>query len=101
MFNKRHTAFFHTLQHCYPSERCSLLKIVNTDVIRMLAEIALNILRGNVKLTKHQFLRLGRYKQSLRTLGNRKVSLKNKRQILGQQGGFLPLLLPVIASLLT
>jgi hypothetical protein len=100
MFTKRQMAILHTLQQSRPRERSSLLTSVDGDIIRILSEICLNILRGNVTLSKMQVHRLKRHKQTVRSLAKRNVSIKDKRHQLVQRGGFLPLLLPVIASAL-
>jgi hypothetical protein len=73
---------------------------VDNDIIRLLSEICLNLLRGNVKLSPGQIHRLKRHKQILRSLATRNISVKEKRRKLIQRGGFLPLVLPVIASTL-
>ena len=69
------------------------------EVIRTLCECALNVLKGNVPLTAHQKTKLRKHKKRLRTLVNKKVSLKKKRSVL-QTGGFLGVLLKPVLSVL-
>jgi hypothetical protein len=72
---------------------------VENDIIKLLTEIAHNTLQGNIPLNTLQLKRLRKYKQMLRTLSNRAVSLREKRDlVVRQRGGFLPILLPIIAS---
>ena len=58
----------------------------------------------HVKKLKHKKLRpsqrkvLAANRSKLRKLANSKVSLKSKRKMLTQRGGFLPALIPLIAS---
>ena len=79
-----------------------MLAGIESDIIHALSEIALNILRGNVQLSRQQVQRLQRHKQALRALASRAIPLRRKRALLlvKQRGGFLPLLLPLIASIL-
>ena len=63
-----------------------------------LRECALNVIKGNVPLSKHQFQKLKKYKKNLRDLSKKRTSFKERLQI-EQRGGFLPaFLLPIIGS---
>lgn len=66
---------------------------------RALREVAHNVLKGNVKLSKGQFKKLSKHKKTVRELAKKRLPLKVKKA-LHQKGGFLPaLLLPVLGSL--
>lgn len=75
----------------------------SNSLIKCLSECAWNILHGKVRLNYNQTKKLRRYKTSLRLLGNRKASLRRKREVLqkgsGQVGGFLGTLVSVLAPL--
>ena len=64
-----------------------------------LVEIAENIIKGNVKLTGAQLSGLRRKKKHVGMLMDPKKTKTEKRKAL-QVGGFLPLLIGLIASLL-
>lgn len=65
-----------------------------------LRECALNVIRGNVPLSKHQFKKLQKFKKYLRQLSQKKTSLKRRLHI-EQRGGFLSsLLLPILGSVI-
>ena len=64
-----------------------------------LVEIAENIIKGNVKLTSVQLNGLKRKKKHVSVLVDPKRTENEKRKAL-QVGGFLPLLIGPIASLL-
>jgi hypothetical protein len=101
MFTKRQTSILNTLSKSRPKERKTILTGVDNDIIRILAEIALNVLHGTVRLSQAQIRRLKRHKQILRALASKRIPIKSKRAIvLKQRGGFLPLLLPIVASAL-
>ncbi len=102
MFTKRQALNLRLLQKTKLRERSALLAGVEGDIIKVLTEMAHNNLRENIPLTRAQWHRLRKYKQMLRTLSNRSVSLREKRSLLVKQpqrgGGFLPILLTLVAS---
>jgi hypothetical protein len=73
----------------------------SSQLIRVICECCLNILKGNVKLSKREKSRLKRHRLLLRRLAERKP-LKSKQNLLQHGGGaFLPLLLAPIISAIT
>lgn len=88
----------HVLKNCNTCVRKSILKNANPELIRTLCEISLNLVNGNMKVSKNCRARLKKYKKKLRELASSKGKVSSKRKILVQHGGFLPLLL---GSLLT
>jgi hypothetical protein len=100
LFTKRQALILHLLQKTKPRERSALLAGVEDDIIKVMTECIHNTLRGNVPLTSAQWKQLRKYKQILRSLSNRSVSLQEKRHLLvsRQRGGFLPILLPILVS---
>lgn len=64
-----------------------------------LRECALNIVKGNVPLSKHQFAKLKKHRNGLRELSRKSTSQKRRKKI-EQRGGFLAsLLVPIAASI--
>src|SRR5882757_10892375 len=66
-------------------------------------EIAYNTIKGNVKLKKSQKTKLKKHEKVLKKfccLKNKK-NLKKRKQLLVQSGGFLPILIPTVASIIT
>lgn len=86
------------LKNADTKTRKYLLKRVNCEVIKTIAEIAYNTLVGNNTLTAQTRNSLYRYKKELRALAclNRKIT--SKRRIVIQKGGFLPILLGTVLS---
>ena len=64
-----------------------MIKHANKDQVNAVSEIVLNLLKNNVPLTPVTMARLKPYKQTLRKIGNRAVSLKKRRQALTNQKG--------------
>ena len=61
----------------------------NKGQMEAISEIALNLLKGNMLITTPSFKRLKPHKSKLFYLTRKKPSLKKKKQVLNQKGGFL------------
>jgi len=98
LFTTRQGCLLRALHISKPKERAKLLSSVDDDIIKLLSEMSFNFLRGNLATSPNQLHRLRKHKQTLRMMANKKVPLYKKRSTLIQRGGFLPLLLPVVAN---
>ena len=78
--------------------RKAILEYADAELISALCECAHNILRGTVRLTPQEKVRLRRYRTDLHSIVNKKMAVVRKRRILQQKGGFLPALLAPLAS---
>ena len=99
---RKHLSLLKRLRKCTLSakDRKAVLYQGGKPLQLCLQECAINILKGNVQLSKAQFDKLKRYKKQLRELGKKKTSQSRRIQI-EQKGGFLPLMLaPIVGSLL-
>lgn len=96
--------FLHLLAHSDTKRRKSLLKQATKEELTTLFEICLNILRGHLPLSPQLHKKLKKERRTLRTLADKKISLKRKRNLVNQKGGFLGTLagiaLPILAQLL-
>ena len=91
-------SFLKLLHKAKPAYRKTLLQEASPEVIKLLSDCALNILKGSILLTQQEKRRLKPHKKKLRTLANKRTSIKTKKKIL-QQGGFLPpFLIPILAA---
>ena len=77
--------------------RKAIIEYADAELISALCECAHNILRGTLRLTPREKVRLRRYTSDLRTIANRKTAVTRRRRILQQKGGFLPALLAPLA----
>lgn len=76
-----------------------LIESADPRIIKIICEIALNILNGNVELSNRQLQKLSPRRHCMRKLVNKSFSLGRKRQLLSnQKGGFLPLLISTLAG---
>ena len=97
---KKHCDILRLLYKAKPKVRASLIQNASTDLLTCLAECSINILKGNVPLTKTQKEKLRRQRHKLRLLTSKKVSKTNKKKII-QKGGFLSALLaPIVGGIL-
>lgn len=82
-----------------PSVRRSILKHSDNKLTRAICECCINTLHGKIKLSARQRIRLKKYKKTIRSLAQRRQSLKSKKKQIVQTGGsFLLALLPAAIS---
>ena len=81
-------------------ERRSFLKSCKRMTIYSICEICRNVVRGNMPISTFRKRQLKKYREHIRELSKKSISLKKRRKILNQHGGFLPgLLLPAVTIL--
>jgi|APCry1669192269_1035402.scaffolds.fasta_scaffold62561_1 hypothetical protein len=90
------------LELCSPKLRQVLLQKADKKTVKCLVECVHNILHNsNIKLEKNIRKKLQKFKDPLRKIIDRKLSLKKRKQIICQRGGgIIPLILPPLLSLL-
>jgi len=85
---QRQLPFLHSvLQQANRMKRQDLLKHANADQINAVSELALNLLRNRIPMTPQVMAKLRPHKEVLRGLGQRKHSVKKRREMLIQQQG--------------
>lgn len=83
-------------------KKVAILKNCPNSLIKSVCECVLNLLSGNIPITRRQKNKLIPYKRTLRRLSDKKIPLFKKRRILVQKGeGFLSILIPAAVSLLS
>lgn len=87
-----------TLKSLRPKQRKLLLTACTKEQLQAFEEIALNLVKNTPNLTADQLRICRRFKGPLKRLASRTGSPKSKRQVLVQKGGFWPVLIPLIAS---
>lgn len=94
---------YHALKNNDEASLRRIIRRANSDEIKAICEISQNLLRGNFPKKDKKFLwSLRPYKNILRKISCRNVSINKKKKIL-QEGGALPLLpilAPIISSLI-
>jgi len=99
--SKKQLRQLQVLHLCPEKSRKDLLKRLPTSCVKAICECILNVLKGNVPLTKHQKRGLQKHKSTLRRLSVKKDPLYIKRKLIVQKGGFLNILIPAALSAVT
>lgn len=95
---KQHYPLLSVLATTTPQQRIAILKTASSRQINSICEICKNVLAGNVPVN---IKKLKKYKRNIRALAAKSTSLNHRRKILiNQKGGFLPLILPGVISLI-
>ena len=84
---KRALPLLETLVAANPKLKKAIIKYASPDLVTAISEIALNMLKGIIKLTPQQKHHLSRYKKEFRSLAKKNVSVGKKRKLLVQKGG--------------
>jgi len=89
-----------TLNDARPKLRRAIIANGDKELVNSLSECALNVLRGNVKLSGCKKRTLRKYKNQLRTSVDKRVPLASKEKLIIQRGGFkVPLVTAVLPAL--
>jgi len=94
----------HVLKTAEPKLHKAIISNCKRELVNSISECVLNVLNGNIKLTRCNTRKLRKHKAALRKVACKQVPLSSKKKLIVQRGGFLiPLLsavLPTIASLI-
>ena len=101
---RKNLPWIQILNNADPKVCKKILKTVPNEVILCLCEIINNYLHGNIPYSKKDLQKLKKYKGCLRCLASktndkRKNGIAKKRQLLIQNGGFLPAILTPLLSI--
>ena len=101
---RRHIDILRAIKSCSKKQRKALLESASKDQVHCLCECVLNVLNGNVPIDCKKKEKLRKYKKVLYQLSIRKGKKKkgywaNKKNLLIQRGGFLPVLLGPILGI--
>ena len=98
---RRHYGTLRHLAKCSAEDCRHLMSSASDDLITTLSEICHNLLVGNIPLTEKQLETLRESADVLREVSKKATSIKKKREVLVQEGGFLiPALLGVAVPLI-
>ena len=100
-FARKEATVLTALYHLSEEQRKALLRKADAKFVRRICECALNVLIGNVPLSKGHNSRLRKHAKVLRKLAASDITLQRRKNIIVQRGGFLPALLaPLIGTIL-
>lgn len=69
--------------------------------MRAICECIQNFLKENVDIPPETLEKLRAYKTCLRSLGNDQMMNEERKRAMKQRGGFLPLLIPAVLSVIS
>jgi hypothetical protein len=84
------------------ASRKAILKFLSNKkcIYNALREISMNIINKQIKLQRHHVRRLHPHVKTIKALGRGVQHRKRQQKLVIQSGGFLPWLLPLVASAL-
>ena len=77
-----------------------LSEIADKCLYKALNEIAVNTVSKKVPLNRATKIKLRKYKTQIKALTRRTKSRRSQKKLVIQSGGFLPILIPAVASIL-
>jgi hypothetical protein len=89
------------LQLMSPRQRRGFFKLATPQQMRVFEEACYNLVKNKKLSKKNLGLLAKKYGSTIKVLALRGNSIKKKRVILSQKGGFLGALLPILASIVT
>ena len=98
---KRNLPALQLLEKAPKKLRVAVIDNATKELILALCEVIHNVLIGTVKLTPGEIKRLKPYNRLLVQITKKSTSVKTKKKLLVQKGGFLLTLLPPAIALLT
>ena len=90
---KKSYHLLHVLREGDTKIRKAVLSSSSDHLVRAVSEICLNAIKGGLPLSRQQIKRLTPHRNLICYLATKKHSLKKKRRLLTQKGGFLQALL--------
>jgi hypothetical protein len=102
---RKHYPLLKHLAKCSGKDCEHIMRGVSDDVIKLMSEICINVMNKTLTHDPTDAVKkLTRYKKELRAVTRPKTSLKKKRVILQQKGGFIGALLgialPILSSII-
>jgi hypothetical protein len=96
----KHWDVLSVLSKAPPPMRKQLIQSASKDVMDTVSECCLNVLKGTIPLSKHQKKCLAKHRHVLRQMVQKKIPIRQKKKMLVQRGGFLPMLGPMLGPLI-
>jgi hypothetical protein len=83
--------------------RKKILKAMTCDdhIYRALHELVNNTIKGTIPLTSAQKAKLRRQRKFIQSISCKKASSKQRKEVIVQSGGYLSVIYPIVASLLS
>ena len=96
---RKQLPFLKFLRSLHKKQQKQIIETGDANLIKVLSSIALNLLKGNVRLTQTQIKKLKPFRKDLIFLGRKTPSIKQKKLKI-QKGGFLGAVLGLLPSVI-
>lgn len=96
---KKHAKTLKFLTETDQATAKAIIKSARPDLVNCFTEICYNVLNGNINLTPSYKKKLAKHKKILRSIAKKSTKTSSRRNQI-QKGGFLPLILPLVKTLL-
>jgi hypothetical protein len=98
---KEFDCLLRALQLMSPRQRRSFFQLATLKQLRVFEEACFNLVKNSKINKKEMDALVKKYGSTIKVLARKKYSLKTKKILLIQKGGFIAALLPVLASIVT
>jgi len=92
--------FLRKYLYCNHKYRQDLLKAASPDEITCLCEATLNVVNKNLPIPESKIRKLRPYKKVIEKISFENIPIEQKKKLLVQKGGFLPLILSTVLGAL-
>ena len=99
---RRHYSLLKHIAKCSTQDCQHVVRGLSDDVIKLMSQICINVMNKSLlQDPAYAVKRLSPYKKQLKSLTRPKTTVKTKRRVLEQKGGFIGALLGVALPLIT
>ena len=96
---KRHINSLRALCHLKPKQIKGVIENSDKELVGCICECMYNVANGTFPVPPKTLAKLKKHKSKIRKVIAKRTNFKKKKKLLAQSGGFLPLLLAPIVSL--
>ena len=76
-------------------------KISDACIYKALNEIAIYTIEGSIKLSPQRLKKLRKFNRNIKKMSTKTNNRTEQKKLVKQSGGFLPILIPAVASIIT
>ena len=88
------------LKDLSPKDQKKFIENSSSELLKTISEICLNLLKGKVNLSASDLNKLKKYKNQIISLSQKRHSIKVRRKLCNQRGGFIGSLIGTVLPIL-
>ena len=93
---QKHFGILEYLKDLSPKDQKKFIENSSSELLKTISEICLNLLKGKVNLSPADLKKLKKYKTQIISLSQKRHSVKTRRKLCNQRGGFIGSLIATI-----